>query len=665
MQIHVLSEETINRIAAGEVVERPVNVVKELVENAIDAGSTAITCEIREGGMKMIRVTDNGCGIEASQITRAFMRHATSKIEDDRDLSHLYTLGFRGEALSSIASVAQVEMITKTADSLTGVRATNQTIAVPAADDTVNLDVEEIGAPDGTSVVVRNLFYNVPVRKKFMKSAQTETGYITDLIQQQALSHPSISFHYRVDGKDKLHTTGSGDLKELIYRIYGRDVMNRLIPIREQLDDLRLEGFIGRPEISRGTRGFEVFFVNERMLKSKTLSAALEKGYRTDLMQHRFPFGVLHLILPPEYTDVNVHPTKMEIHFTDTAKVSDFIENSVQKALHSKDLIPEILPETTAEQAQRVREEAADRVKELAATQHIEPFEQTMRTGTKTSLYEKEPDSMKTAVVMEDDFVFEDRRVPVTPVSDPVIETVSSSAPYSVTDDIDPLTAQDAQFEQIDLFPGTDFAPDETPKIMDPVNAPKFRLIGQFFKTYWLIEYEDKLLMVDQHAAHEKVNYERIMRRVDMEKNQAAPSQMIAPPIVVSLTGKEEGALQNHMNVFRSLGYEIEDFGGGSYAIRAIPLELYGAEPKALLRDTLEEILNEKMTGTPHSILMKIASMSCKAAVKGNSLLSVPEAQALISELLTLDNPYHCPHGRPTMISFTQYDIDRKFKRIV
>ncbi len=660
MQIHILSEETINRIAAGEVVERPVNVVKELVENAIDAGSTAITCEIREGGMKMIRVTDNGSGIEASQISRAFMRHATSKIEDDRDLAKLITLGFRGEALSSIAAVSQIEMITKTANSLTGTRATNQTIIVTADDTPIQLQLEEIGAPDGTSVVVRNLFYNVPVRKKFMKSAQTETGYITDLIQQQAMSHPSISFHYRVDGKDKLHTTGSGDLKELIYRIYGREVMKRIVPVHATSGDLTLEGFIGRPEISRGTRGFEVFFVNERMLRSKTLSAALENGYGTDLMQHRFPFAVLHLILPPEQTDVNVHPNKMEIHFTDSSAIADFISTTVHRVLHSMDLIPEMKPESAREEAQSVRQEAARREEELKTTPHVEPFESGLKSGNTPILYSSDLDSKRTPIVMEEEFIFEDRRTAPSASTlapkqqDPVTETKSVGDPISFE-----------KFEQMDLFPSTDFAKETQEKIMVPENEHKFRLIGQFFKTYWLIEYEDKLLMVDQHAAHEKVNYERIMRRVENQKSEDTPSQMISPPIVISLTGIEESTLETNIDTFRSLGYEIEDFGGGSYAVRAIPMELYGSDPRRLLKDTLEEIIEEKMTGTPHSILMKVASMSCKAAVKGNMLLSFPEAEALIRELLLLDNPYHCPHGRPTMISFTQYDIDKKFKRII
>ena len=375
MEIHLLSEETINKIAAGEVVERPVNVVKELVENAIDAGATAITCEIREGGKKMIRVTDNGCGIEKDQITKAFERHATSKIRDDSDLTRLVSLGFRGEALSSIAAVSQVEMITKTRDSLTGIRATNQVLHGFSEDMPVKLDLEEIGAPDGTSVVVRNLFYNVPVRSRFLKQPQTEAGYITDLIERQALSHPGISFHYRVDGKEKLHTTGNGDLKELIYRIYGREISKKVLPVRAQEGKYRLEGFIGRPDIARTTRNFEVFFVNGRMLRSNILSKALEAGYRTDLMQHRFPFAVLHLTLPPVEADVNVHPTKMEVRFSESEAVYHFIDESVHSVLGSAELIPAEILETRAEENKRRREEKEKAAQQLQSESRPEPFE--------------------------------------------------------------------------------------------------------------------------------------------------------------------------------------------------------------------------------------------------------------------------------------------------
>ena len=661
MEIHLLSEETINKIAAGEVVERPVNVVKELVENAIDAGATAITCEIREGGKKMIRVTDNGCGIEKDQITKAFERHATSKIRDDSDLTRLVSLGFRGEALSSIAAVSQVEMITKTRDSLTGIRATNQVLHGFSEDMPVKLDLEEIGAPDGTSVVVRNLFYNVPVRSRFLKQPQTESGYITDLIERQALSHPGVSFHYRVDGKEKLHTTGNGDLKELIYRIYGREISKKVLPVRAQEGKYRLEGFIGRPDIARTTRNFEVFFVNGRMLRSNILSKALEAGYRTDLMQHRFPFAVLHLTLPPVEADVNVHPTKMEVRFSESEAVYHFIGESVHSVLGSAELIPSEILETRAEENKRRREEKEKAAQQLQSESRPEPFERARMVRETMAPYgagssgiadsirftEPAPAPAGPARIEFEDFIFEDKRVKEPEKSHPADEPARGA------------------FKQASLFENTDFSQDEAPRILIPENKPNFRIIGQVFETYWLIQYEGKMLVIDQHAAHEKVNYERLMKRLQNSDPSRSGSQMLAPPSVITLTGREEGALHTHEQVFAAMGYEIEPLGGSSYAIRAIPMELYGNDPTELLRETLEEIVEEKMTGTPQAVLSKIASMSCKAAVKGNSLLSEKEAEVLIDELLKLENPYHCPHGRPTMIVFSQSDMDKKFKRIV
>ena len=578
MDIHLLSEETINRIAAGEVVERPVNVVKELVENAIDAGATAITCEIREGGKKMIRVTDNGCGIEKSQIKLAFLRHATSKIRDDKDLTRLVSLGFRGEALSSIAAVSQVEMITKTRGSLTGIRATNQLLNGFSEDTPVQLDLEEIGAPDGTSVVVRNLFYNVPVRAGFLKQPQTEAGYITDLIERQALSHPDISFHYRVDGREKLHTTGNGDLRELLYRIYGREISKKVLPVDVTEGKYSLKGFIGRPEISRTTRSFEIFFVNGRMLRSNTLSRALEAGYRTDLMQHRFPFAVLHLTLPPSEVDVNVHPAKMEVRFSETEAVYKFIDEKVHGTLHSNELIPEETLESGAEERQRKKQEMEAAQKELQSAPRYEPFEKARvadrKNGAKesvltqdipaaqqlTGFYEpaaKGPSRAQEPFRIElEDFVFEDKRM-------------------READRHDREPAPKGAFVQVNLFENTDFSAKEEPKVLLEKNLPDFRIIGQVFETYWLIQYENKLLVIDQHAAHEKVNFERLMKRLENGKLKGTGSQMLAPASVVNLTGREEGAYLAHKDVFASMGYEIEHQSGNSYAIRAVPMELY------------------------------------------------------------------------------------------
>ena len=676
MEIHLLSEETINRIAAGEVVERPVNVVKELIENAIDAGATAVTCEIRDGGKKMIRVTDNGCGIDKSEIGKAFERHATSKIRDDSDLTKLMTLGFRGEALSSIAAVSQVEMITKTRDSLTGIRATNQPLTGFSEDSPVQLELEEIGAPDGTSVVVRNLFYNVPVRARFLKQPQTEAGYITDLIERQALSHPYVSFHYRADGREKLHTTGNGNLKELLYRIYGREIVGKVLPVDVTKGNYSLKGFIGKPEIARSTRNFEIFFVNGRMLKSAVLSKALEAGYRTDLMQHRFPFAVLHLAVPPAEADVNIHPNKMEVRFSESEAVYSFIEDSVHGILHSAELIHSEIFETRAQERERKKLEAEEAAKELQSEPHPEPFERARLTGMRSgsdgasgplsiSFPEPAPEAPRGPSRIEiEDFLFEDKRVSSAP-SDGGRKPGAGIFPspggpaggLEIPDGAVPV--------QESLFGNTFLTPEEGERILLEENLPRFRIIGQLFETYWLIQYEDRLLVIDQHAAHEKVNFERLMKRLKNSAGSASGSQLLAPASVITLTGREEGEYLAHRDVFASMGYEIEPLGGSSYAIRAVPMELYGNDACGLFKETLEEMIEEKLPGTPQAVIAKIASMSCKAAVKGNSLLSVREAEALIDELLKLDNPYHCPHGRPTMIVFSKEDMEKKFKRIV
>ena len=738
MEIRLLTEETISRISAGEVIERPLNVVKELVENSIDAGSTAVTVEIRDGGIRMIRVTDNGCGIEKDQIARAFVRHATSKIKDAEDLSHLSSLGFRGEALASIAAVAQVEMITKVRGALSGTRAVNDHLAAYSPDAPVQIDLEEIGAPDGTTVIVRNLFGKIPVRRKFLRQPQTEAGYITDLMEKQALSHPLISFHYRVNGQDKLHTTGNGNLRELIYRIYGRETAGAIIPIHAEDPDtgMTIDGFLGKPEVSRSSRSFETFFINGRMLRSKELSAGLEEGYRTDLMQHRFPFAVLHLTMPPEHVDVNVHPSKMEVRFTDRRAVFQFLDTSVHNALSSVELIPRANLNTAREERAQSRKEAQLRQKQLQKGPHYEAFEKgrTDRLPTRPAVSsanaagqadssarpvpsgissasaalqavsDDQPaqsdssavDSGKQADIpapsrhggsaidsgrqadaalpaASEDFVFEDRR----PYGTGSLQSQSrqEDSRVHVPDRKDDTPEETAALPQGQLSLENLFAASaadacsrtegEADHILTPQKAENFKYIGQIFGTYWIIEYEKRLLIIDQHAAHEKVNYERMMRRIEGRQASEVASQQLMPPIVLRLSGREENAYQQFQDVFASMGYEIEDFGGGSYAIRAVPTELFGQTADSLLREILEEIMNERISGTPQVIISKVASMSCKAAVKGNSRLSEAEARALIGELLTLENPYHCPHGRPTMIVMTQYEVDRKFKRIV
>lgn len=646
-QIHILSEETIDKIAAGEVVERPSSVVKELLENAVDAKATAITVEIKEGGISFIRVTDNGSGIDKEQVPLAFLRHATSKINTAEDLSHIISLGFRGEALSSICAVSRMELITKTKDSLTGIRY--------LIEGGKEVEIEEIGAPEGTTVLVRNLFFNTPVRKKFLKSPQTEGGYISDLMEHMAMSHPQISFKYVNNGQLRFHTSGNGNLQEIIYRIYGRDVSNALASIDIEEQGIHMYGFLGKPEINRANRNFEIYFVNGRFIKSSLIGKAIEEGYRKYVMQHKFPFVVLHFEINSGEIDVNVHPTKMEVRFTNRMKLYDFIENNVRQTLHSIELIPKV---TLAEGAERKK-----------GTQRFEP--KTMPEPFETTRIHKEeiPFAFETVrarkeeipfafgndmaasknasenrkMVAEEDAFFIDNRKEEPPEEEPLKEKLPKEE----------LSEEKLPPVQMNFF---------EEKMLTRKAREEYRIMGQVFDTYWLVAFQDRLFIIDQHAAHEKVKYERFMAQ--LEEKQIS-SQMLNPPIIVTLSGKEESVCKEYMNFFIEMGFELEAFGGNEYAIRSIPADLYGCDRGRFFIELLDELSEGPVKGTPTVVRQKIASMACKAAVKGNMAFDTLEMEALLDELLSLEDPYHCPHGRPTIISMSKYELEKKFKRIV
>ncbi|MBQ8030622.1 MAG: DNA mismatch repair endonuclease MutL [Butyrivibrio sp.] len=655
--INELDKNTIDQIAAGEVVERPSSVVKELVENSIDCGATAITVEIKGGGIDMIRVTDNGSGIEKSQIRKAFKRHATSKLKTIDDLYSIHSLGFRGEALSSISSVAQVDLITKTEDELVGTR-----YCINGGEEAA---FEDIGAPKGTTLIVRNLFYNTPARKKFLKTAQTEASYIGDVMEHLALDNPTISFHYINNKDDKFSTSGNGDLKEIIYRIYGRDISVSLIPIKATENGMTLEGYLGEPVLNRSNRNFEIFFVNGRYIKDKVISKALEEGYKEYLMMHKFPFAVLHLCMDPADVDVNVHPAKLEVRFNNQVKLHEFIRLSVESVLKNHEMIPDALlsekedkieaekeakkeAEKEGESDELVKEKAPEKVKAP------EPFEELRfeehKISSDTPIYAKgvkaEPvkieDSNKSAVWTR---IFGDSDGSVAEKNENPSPIIKSENAIVV----------EKKPVQLDLF---------EEKVLTKDNVKEYQILGQLFGTYWIIAYKDKMLLVDQHAAHEKVNYERMIKRF---KSGEMLSQMVNPPVIVALTSAEEELFLNYRQYFEKLGFNIENFGGREYAMRAIPVDLFGCESeKEMFTEILDELSHEtNLDRTPDVINYKIASMACKASVKGNTRMSVMEMEALLDELLTLDNPYNCPHGRPTIISMTKYEIDKKFKRVV
>lgn len=686
--INILDHQTIDKIAAGEVVERPSSVVKELVENAIDAGARAVTVEIKDGGTSLIRVTDNGGGIEKTQIRNAFLRHATSKITSAEDLTNLVSLGFRGEALASIAAVAMVELISKTPQELTGIRY--------VIEGGIEKEREEIGAPDGTTVLVRNLFYNTPPRKKFLKQPQTEGSYVADLMEHLAMSNPDIAFKFIMNGQTRFYTSGNDDLQEIIYRIYGKEISAQLVPFHFDIEGIAINGLLGKPVINRANRNYEIFYVNGRYIKSTLISKAIEEGYREYLMQHKFPFCVLHFQIDTERIDVNVHPTKMEIRIADGPAFYDTVMRAIHEALHETEMIPQVsLTNGNAD-----REKKSEKAAGAAKVSVPEPFEQrriaqtaatqTARSDAIARIYQKNQLHPKPSGLNQSDqnrpnseqihSNTPDGNRPNQPQTKATIyqpanykdmsdsDKLRETADYHTTDlstakNIMDLMTDNIEVQaqklaanqpvQMDLFDG---------KILSEQSRAHFEIIGQLFGTYWLISYEDKLLIVDQHAAHEKVKYERFMKRFH---EHSIASQTINPPIVVTLSGRERECYLKHAGDFEVLGFTIEEFGGSDYAIRGVPLDLYGYEEKEFFREILDELADENMSGTPESIRIRIATMACKAAVKGNMRLSRDEAEQLIDELLTLDNPYHCPHGRPTIISMTKYELEKKFKRIV
>lgn len=636
--IRVLDKYTIDKIAAGEVIESPGSVVKELTENSIDAGAASITIEIKDGGISFIRITDNGCGISKDEVKTAFLSHATSKLVQASDLLKISSLGFRGEALSSIAAVSQVEMITKDKDSLTGIR-----YQIHGGEE---ISFEEIGAPSGTTIIVRNLFYNTPARKKFMRSPSTEGSHIYDLICQIAMSHPDISFKLIMNGTDKLHTTGNGKLKDIIYHIYGRDITNNLIEINTSDENVTMTGFIAKPSISRGSRSFENYFVNKRYIKNNIITKAIEDAYRTFVMVHKFPFTVLNFDIAPSLIDVNIHPAKRELKFIDSPGIYDFIYNNIREALLFKELIPSV----TVGKEKRPESLAARNVGKTA-----EPFEENRKNIEHIQIsHESKPLHSATKF----NTTSEKEMPPSSKVCEPVSIYGASpdykdKQPETPVKELKEKSYEKEKYEQLDLF---------EEKFLDPEARKKHRLIGQLFNTYWLIEYGDKFFIMDQHAAHEKVKFEELMANY---KNKTIISQYLMPPAVVSLTGAEAEYLRENMGMFNDLGFQIEAFGGNEYKLTAVPDNLFGLDGRELFLEFIGELSENSKKTTIDIFISKLSTMACKAAIKGNTQISFEEADALIDKLLKLENPYTCPHGRPTIISMTEAELEKKFKRIV
>lgn len=679
-RINVLDQTTINQIAAGEVVERPSSVAKELVENSIDAGATAVTVEIKEGGISLLRVTDNGGGMEKEDIRTAFLRHATSKIKSALDLLTVGSLGFRGEALSSICAVAQVELLTKTKDAFVGSR-----YIIEGGEEK---SFEEAGCPAGTTFLVRNLFYNVPARKKFLKSATTEGGYINELMERMALSRPDISFKYMNAGKTVLHTTGGNELKDIIYHIYGRDTAMAVLPVHYPEDEhgIGITGYIGKPVIARGNRGQENYFINGRYIKCAIINRAIEDAYKSYMMGHKYPFTAIHITVPPEFADVNVHPAKLELRFADNEAIYHAIYQVIRDTLSGKSMI---VPVSLSE-----KEDRQEQKKEVLQQQKVsvpEPFEIKRREQTfkpqeeafKEPVLKPQGESFKEPVLKPQGEAFQKtQEMPQTAVKLPPVQRMAVPEEKTVATPeqkmqilYDVVTENREKWKNIepqDMLgekPETYTAASGTEQITLPVdllskdNRKEFRLIGQLFATYWLIEMEDELFIIDQHAAHEKVLFERTMEKLRLQEEILTQSLM--PPMVLSLTMREAECMKKNQKVFERLGFAIEEFGGLEYKVTEVPADLVAVDSRELLTEVLNTLLSEREFKNADILLEKVASLSCKAAVKGNHRMSEAEAKQLISDMLTLDNPYHCPHGRPTTISMSKYELERKFKRIV
>ena len=713
-KIAVLDQQTIDKIAAGEVVERPSSIVKELVENAIDAGATAVTVEITDGGKKMIRITDNGGGMEKDQVPLAFLRHATSKIEKVEDLETIASLGFRGEALSSIAAVAQVELITKTPSALSGVRY--------VINGGVEESLEDMGAPEGTTFLVRNLFYNTPARSKFLKADATEAGYVATLMEQLALSHPEISFKYIQNKQVKLHTSGNYNVKDVIYNIYGRDIAKALLQVSYENDFMKIEGFVGKPEISRGNRNFENYYINGRFIRNRIISKGIEDAYKGFMMQHKFPFVSLHIQMEGNDLDVNVHPRKMEVRFARGTEVYDAVYETVRKALTTREMIQTVpfgkeeTSGTTSAASSAVRpgdvpepfetRRRAEMPEYQPQTKKEMPFinnrtvnsqsTQTVNEERKISSYTGLP---RGTITMAEQAVREQRiyetKAPFTKAEEQLFEgTLKEKNESSQSEELisnrlqekndnqafnaDADTKQEFkeklnEKEQTSVNVNTEEKAPESlqkpkqlelfeEKLLAPESRSRHQLIGQIFDTYWLVQFEDRFFIIDQHAAHEKVYYERFVKRF---REQTIESQYLSPPLIVSLNLQEEAALEASRKYFEDFGFSIEPFGGKEYCINAVPTNLYGLEEEELFLEMLDHLTTDKDKDPLGIFASRLATMACKAAVKGNHQMSPQEADKLIDELLTLENPYHCPHGRPTIISMTKTELEKKFKRIV
>lgn len=730
--IQVLSQNTINQIAAGEVIERPASVVKELVENAIDAKASAVTVEIKEGGIDFIRITDNGTGMEKDDVRTAFLCHATSKIRTTDDLLSIGSLGFRGEALASIASVSKTEVITKTAEPMTGIR-----YVIEGGDEVA---FEEVGCPEGTTFLVRNLFYNTPARRKFLKSKMTEAGYISTMMERIALSHPEVAVKLIHQNKAILSTSGSGRLKDVIYQIYGKDVAANILPVSYQTESFSIEGYVGKPSISRGNRALENYFVNGRYIKNNIITKAIEDSYKTWQMVHKYPFTALNLTIEPELLDVNVHPAKMEVRFKNGEELFAGFMEAIREALTSHHHVRKVTlddKKTSERKTPAFSSRGAEPFERTRVMQQrpVKPMEEMLKEESRyevdrlfgqNSLGQKETAKSSGEAEQKDRTPGIGNLKPLireeenwnSKVEEPSgyganqgrqienregLQEVSSAQERKAGEENQSAQTKETGVEQLEETdrPKNPIQKEENKKeLMSFVGEEKvsalpemektgnkktekpleeqltfldddihteatrqeFRIIGQLFDTYWLLQKNEELLIMDQHAAHEKVLYEKLMTSY---RQREVYQQQLMPPVILHLTLKELDFVKNYESMFRDFGFTLEEFGTDAYCLRAVPSNLFGMDAQVFFRELLDSMEEEVKKTNLDMVIDKIATMACKAAIKANQKLSVREAEELLKECEKLENPYTCPHGRPIIIAISKREIEKKFKRIV
>ena len=658
--IKVLDQHTIDKIAAGEVIERPSSIVKELVENSIDSGATRITVEVTDGGTSMIRVTDNGSGIEADDVRKAYMSHATSKLDNVDDLMNIVSLGFRGEALSTIAAISQVEMITKTRDSMTGIK-----YEIHGGKE---IEFKEIGAPDGTTIISRNIFYNTPARLKFLKSNVTEASYINDLMTHIALSNPDISIKLISNNKTIIDTQGDGRLRETIYSLYGKDITRGLLEVDYKDETVRITGFIGKPFLSKGNRSFENYFVNKRYVKSAVVNRAIEEAYKTHIMQHKFPYTALFIELPTYMVDVNVHPAKREFRFDDEQGLFRAVFHAVKDALTDKEMIPDAVPfKESVSNSEMVKPQTGVSQLLSSVNKTAEDISNTQNDNTIRENFVSDNTSSKS----DNANLFEEKSNTFSSAKDRVdiSSNKSGGASFSILESLLPQEYRDKlnNLNNNNIskpLPKDSFQQEEMSETRYLSEEAKghHKIIGQVFKTYWITEYDGTMYIMDQHAAHEKVNYETFLEEF---KNRKILSQNLFPPEMISLTNKEKVAVLENVDYLKQYGFEIEDFGANDIKLSAMPANLIGLDGREVFNEIVAYLSDGVENVTEDIFVRKLATMGCKAAIKGNQEITEYEVRDLIEKLMKLKDPYTCPHGRPTLVKFTQADLDKMFKRIV